>query len=468
MRTIIFTIFGFFSLSTLAQEWRPLPDLETNVWGDLGCLEIYHDTLVVGGGILTINGENSIGVFGWDSLNYSSWGDELSGGPFDFEVYNDELYAEGELWLVYGPGVGNDGKGIAVWQDTIWSHVNAFGSNTTGAFESAQAYHGKLYIGNNFSQIAGLTGLGHVAAWDGESWEDPGGFGDANISSMIIYRDTLLAGGLVNSNDDNIFTRGLAYYDEDSTWHTFHGGIWGIIDDMTVDTINEDLYVCGWFHYAGNDSDLVVESIARWNGSEWESLSEHVFNTNVSSLQMYRGQLYSSGPSYAILEGDTIVFNSFMRYNGVTWEMVGGGMDGGAIDMLVYKDELYLAGHINSVGEDSIPVNNIVRWYMHPDSVTWGVKEPELKLSENRDFILVYPNPNSGLFTVKLLDASSSSQFSKANILVTDMQGKQKFLEPLNGRKEMQINLEYLPTGIYLVSLLDGGIIRETVRVVRE
>jgi hypothetical protein len=70
----------------------------------------------------------------------------------------------------------------------------------------------------------------------------------------------------------------------------------------------------------------------------------------------YKNELYVGGSSYDSLGNDIV------RYDGVTWKSVGGGLlgGGGISDMVVYKDELYVCGYFKA--SDGNAGNKIMRW----------------------------------------------------------------------------------------------------------
>ena len=77
----------------------------------------------------------------------------------------------------------------------------------------------------------------------------------------------------------------------------------------------------------------------------------------------------------------------------------------------------------------------------------------------------VYPNPNNGSFTMTF-DALQEGQY--ANVKIVDMNGRQVFelpIETKNGKNEVNINLEGFSTGIYLLHLSQGEMMK-TMKVV--
>ncbi len=75
-------------------------------------------------------------------------------------------------------------------------------------------------------------------------------------------------------------------------------------------------------------------------------------------------------------------------------------------------------------------------------------KEQQTTITSSIDKNIIYPNPSSGVFTVKLLNT--------ANIIVIDFQGK-IILEQKNIDNEITINLSNYPKGTYLVELTNNN-----------
>lgn len=235
----------------------------------------------------------------------------------------------------------------------------------------------KLIIGGNFSLFNSDTAFG-VVSWDGTSFKKMGcGF---NVlcsspphpvgiyptpSAFCYYKETLYAtGGLRYAG--GLPSHGLAYWDGDN-WKPIESGLRDSNGDAgfgnSLKVINNELYVCGFFE---NCNGINANSIAKFNGVTWQSVHDiPQFSSDPSfifDVAFYKGYLYVGGDFFDEnnMSGDRW---DIVRYNGSTWEGVGGGIKGGfsyIARMLVYKDKLYMAGSMNKqIGN---PGNGIAAW----------------------------------------------------------------------------------------------------------
>lgn len=123
---------------------------------------------------------------------------------------------------------------------------------------------------------------------------------------------------------------------------------------MKNDTVNNLLYVGGEFSLAGGIS---VNNIAKWNGSNWDSLSSGI-NGYVFAMCIYNGELYVGG-SFSIAGG--LSANNIAKWNGLNWSSLGSGTNGMIKSLTVYNGELYVGGY-NTTIAGGINVNNIAKW----------------------------------------------------------------------------------------------------------
>ncbi|MBA3647280.1 MAG: T9SS type A sorting domain-containing protein [Chitinophagales bacterium] len=162
------------------------------------------------------------------------------------------------------------------------------------------------------------------------------------------------------------------------------------VNTLSVDTINDLLYVGGLFYYAG---DSVSRNLAIWDGNKWlstEDDGEFAANEVTASIMMHDTLLLASGKGlkryvnhHFIQDVPTVgdIVNAFCVYhdtlyageesgagiskwNGQYWQAVGGGINGpipGEVNALgIYQDQLIIGGLFKSVGDSSF--NNIAAW----------------------------------------------------------------------------------------------------------
>lgn len=278
----------------------------------------------------------------WDGYAWSELG-ELSGpegsrGVLSMMAYDDPggpaLYAGGEFTTADSTEVNN----IARWNGTSWSALTGpSGTGTSGDMVTAMAVHDDgggeaLYVGGAFLAAGGVT-VNNLARWNGSIWSTlsgPSGTGTSDpVSALAVYNDgtgaALYAGGIFLSAG-GLVVENIARWDG-SGWSELAGSL-GFGTDNWVEALavfddgnGEALYVGGAFTTAGG---VTTNGIARWDGSEWSALS---------------------GPS-------------------------GSGTDGRVSSITVYDDgdgeALYVGGLFGSAG--GIPANNTAKW----DGTYWS------------------------------------------------------------------------------------------------
>lgn len=196
-----------------------------------------------------------------------------------------------------------------------------------------------LILGGEFS--SGAVGLSaqNIVAWDGRLWRSLGTGISTQVSSIVSYQGTLIAG--------------LRYPGTGTYMRKWNGNAWevmpglpGSVEAMIV--FNGELYACGL--------PLLTNGVARWNGAGWEPMG---------------GMNRSSGRALMVLDGALIVSGvigdtngplhvGVSRWNGSSWEFLGDEFDGAVNELAVYEGDLIAAGSFNHVGTTA--VDKVARW----------------------------------------------------------------------------------------------------------
>jgi hypothetical protein len=98
-------------------------------------------------------------------------------------------------------------------------------------------------------------------------------------------------------------------------WTSLASGVDATVNALTVDTVNDLLYVGGDFT---NTSGQTAYYTASWNGNYWSPLSSGM-NQTVWTLEMYNGELYAGG--YFNFAGGKAV-SYFGKWDGTSWDTV--------------------------------------------------------------------------------------------------------------------------------------------------
>lgn len=157
-------------------------------------------------------------------------------------------------------------------------------------------------------------------------------------------------------------------YANAQTWSTVGSGISGYGRIEAMCEYNGELYVGGAFDTIGG---LPVNSIARWNGSTWDSVPGTYSLTNylgaflnfeIFDMIIYNGELVIAGLIWQ--NGNQVT--GIAKWNGSTWSQLGNGLDNRVFALEVYNGELYVAGHLEHAG--SVIARGIARW----NGTTWN------------------------------------------------------------------------------------------------
>ncbi|HET6261610.1 MAG TPA: hypothetical protein VFG99_05155, partial [Chloroflexia bacterium] len=152
----------------------------------------------------------------------------------------------------------------------------------------------------------------------------------------------------------------------DEKWDSSFGvpGIanWGEGAVNAIAVRGSDVYVGGKFVAA---EGVIANNIAKWNGSEWSSLSGGVIgggSTSVESIAISGNDLYVGG-NFTAAGG--ISANSIARWDGSDWYPLGpgvGGVYGSIHDMVMTGDgDIYIGGGFNQTS-GGLLVSNVAKW----------------------------------------------------------------------------------------------------------
>jgi hypothetical protein len=142
-----------------------------------------------------------------------------------------------------------------------------------------------------------------------------------------------------------------------SQWSSVGGGMNSNVYAMTVDTVNNELYVGGWFTTAGG---IPAGHIAKWDGTNWYEIGGGIgddFSTAVSCLSFFNGNLYVGGLFDSV---GGVEVNNIAMWDGVSWSNVGDGFNRPVYSIVNHNGDLYAVGEFDSSGTNA--VNNIAKW----------------------------------------------------------------------------------------------------------
>lgn len=330
-------------------------------------------------------------------------------------------------------------RNIAKWKDSVWEGVGGNGpiNGVNGTIYSISYDSQNLYVCGEFD-TAGNIASNRITAWDGNSWQSLGNTTPPyrNISSLCAYNGSVYVGGKYDSIGGQI-AYSIAKYNG-STWSTLGSGFrkmptpqsisfWGEVSAIACR--GTDVYVGGIFDTAGM---VTAKNIAKWNGTEWQSMGAGIKGVINAIIAMPNGDVYVggmfdsagtvatkniakwNGTEWCAINGlsGNIVYSlandsnnlyvggdfriqgldsstGLAMWDGENWNSVGGGISGSVYCMNFYDGSLYVGGHFGSVGNERLSVFNIAKW-----QVREPIESENMQMKPNEIIVRSYPNPN--------------------------------------------------------------------------
>jgi hypothetical protein len=366
-----------------------------------------HD-LMSHGGYLYIagffSGSNPIrGIGRWDGSTWATVGTGLDGGSGNgsetFQLATDgvDLYVAGGFIragtdVIWGVarwdgtswhGVSNRlvGAGaIAWWNGALYSNIAVgtdrvsrllngdwvgTGDNLGSSVIRLGVGGGKLGAVGNFGPTSGAGDVSSFHVFDGTSWTNIGSIGGPGTTGLdnIVYSATVakdrlfISGECVNAGNTATGLRinGVGAWDGTS-WAPLQNGVpTGSIQPVHIETVAGDVIMGGNFSITSE-----VRNIARWDGTNWSGygIGSNQLAAYTWAAAEFQGVLHAGG-EFVGTGGSRLV-----RWNGSSWESVGGGVGVGS-NMQVYALQLWngglvAAGRFGNAG--GAPASNIATW----------------------------------------------------------------------------------------------------------
>jgi hypothetical protein len=227
--------------------------------------------------------------------------------------------------------------GSAATIDQNWESRFVRAPGLDGAVYAMLAVGTNLYVGGAFT-TTGISNTAGVARWDGNSWSSVGGGINGNVLALATDGTNIYAGGWFDSAGGD-GTTNIAKWD---------GTNWSSIGALSLPgapspsmaavfclAFDEgDLFVGGFFYNAGG---TLATNVARWDGQNWHAIGAGLGAAGgfdeaaVMSLAFYNSNLYAAGRFPSSGSG---TMTNIARWNGDSWEEVGGGISGGRIGIV--------------------------------------------------------------------------------------------------------------------------------------
>lgn len=132
------------------------------------------------------------------------------------------------------------------------------------------------------------------------------------------------------------------------------------VGKLYADTVHHLLYAGGHFKIGANDT---IKSIAKWNGSQWDSLGPGLNYPYCQAITLYNNELYVGG---GFTKSGNLNTKYVAKWNSLKWDSVGRGVNSWVFDLHTYNNDLYIGGMFSPVDTTSskciVKRNNNI-WY---------------------------------------------------------------------------------------------------------
>ena len=288
----------------------------------------------------------------WDGNAWSALGAGTDGPVHALLFTGGQLYVGGGFQTAGGATVNR----IARWDGSGWSALAGGVDGTVNAIAGAD---GAIYMGGSF-KIAGSVTANNVARWDGSTWSAVGeGLGRPGIDAvraLAVSGSDVYAGGSFASTGAGISANNVARWNG-VDWSALGSGVNSNVNSIAI-AAGGDVYVGGRFTSAGT---IAANRIARWDGAAWSPLDAGATGVptvdSVLSVALLGSDVYIGG-TFTAASG--VVVNRIARWNGTAWSALDTGTSGSVSAITVVGTELYAGGTFTRAG--SAAVNNVARW----------------------------------------------------------------------------------------------------------
>jgi hypothetical protein len=423
MRKCIIFLISLLNAWNCLGQWQSL-DNGIYVTGKKLFYDSSGGSLYVTGYIFMVDSMQINGIGVWDGTNWDSLRNSqiLDRSTYAIEKYKGKLYLSG-LFDV-SPGCS---ESLAFWSDTSWVQTT---DKVCGGVYTFKIYNNELYLGGPFTQIGSMN-ANLIAKYDGTNFTPlsiPSKAGGFSVQAIEFYQGQMYLGG--NFYDTITGVNDLERFDGIS-YQPFGGnGLpsgFSFVSSMVV--YKNELYIAGYFSVADG---APANSIMRWDGNQFHDVGGGV-NGGILNMRIYNDELYVCG-DFTFAGNQSI--NYLAKWNGNSWSSVINSILNipNVYDFLIIGNDLYITGGFSMI--DSIPIRGIA---MYPGLI--GVDEIENNIS-----VRIFPIPTVQSISVSINGGSSY------NYSIFDIIGQSIQTGNFTGR-EYIIHISTFPPGIYFLSI---------------
>lgn len=344
--------------------------LKSGLSGTAQALAVYKGELIAGGHFTSPGAH----IARWNGADWQKLDTGTDSDVNALAVYNDELYAGGFFTTAGGVSASN----IARWDGTAWKALGTgltrIGEQPGAVCNALAVYNGELIVAGRFSAADGVS-VKSIARWNGSQFAPLGGGiidGPAcflngpscpTVDCLTVFGNELIAGGQID-NAGGVLVNRIARWNG-SAWNDLGSGVMGgqplcadgqeCANVLSLATHNGALIAGGRFTKAGG---VNAPYIASWNGSGWSPLG-NIFTSDTHAIGEFNGNLISEN---FVMDGSTQT-EQVLRWTGTAWESFG-KPSAIVLAFTVYNGALIAAGDFYSV--DTVSASYIASYVSPP------------------------------------------------------------------------------------------------------
>ena len=347
--------------------------LENGVSGRVDAIKAIGNDVYVGGAFTGAGGQAINRLARWDGTQWSEFGNP-NGQVLAIENVNGEIYVGGNFSTIGGIPA----NGVARWDGGAWSALGDGAENgVSGTVAGIVAWDNRIYVGGCFSEAGGIP-ANNIASWSPSGWQVLAGKDDKNdgvprpscpvVTSMVASPDGVFVSGQFTEAGDTPASR-IAFWNGNEWSALISNNLNGFASGQAqaMQFVENDLYLAGTFGSAGG---VTLRNVARWDGSQWNSIglgAENGTDGFLQALAVSNGEIFIGGGSFFYTAGTTTV-NRVARWNGTEWRAMGGtnqGIGGQVNAVVEYAGGIVIGGEFGMAGD--VPARHIAYW----DGQSW-------------------------------------------------------------------------------------------------
>ncbi|MFV1981073.1 MAG: hypothetical protein ACC655_07970, partial [Rhodothermia bacterium] len=249
---------------------------------------------------------------------------------------------------VYAGGSFTSAGGVRTFRIGRWNGSEWFpvGGGTRGEVRAlAFAPDGTLYVVGAFTKVEQTDGTvidaAFIAQWDGTSWSALGR-GLSWRTQTLAYdarNGYLYVGGdfdfAINADSSIVASAKVVYWDG-SNWQPMGRGLvpaFGhVVSTLAVDPTSDRVLVGGQLVrsvFNADSTEIVANGLAVWDGTSWSTIGSPESGLGLDEVVFDSGGQIYAGGIFTTIGGQEA--NSLARYNGNSWESLGGGIENGTV-----------------------------------------------------------------------------------------------------------------------------------------